>query len=321
MSRTIKLISICVIISLFTLSSSFYANSIKIESETNEYVNRKLDLVERTKNNFVQMSEREKKLRNAQIDELLGKMVAEQTDAYSIEKVINEYGVYLLETDTVESLYQPRSGISDVHLNAPIIFYDSYTNQWIVIGGGYWINDKWKDDISWWDYITKAEPYNWPAFLIPVGGTDALGVAFHNTSNPQGVLRQSCYVYLTDHNGWSDSNTYTSPAIGPSTAGTVIEFQPKVHDTYYYFTCPVMNKNNWLYRGRGFSIVARYNSAFANFSGSAQTIYVHTWHSTEVTSINIGFSGGSTFAFQTSVGIDVSCDNAWGTASQQETGF
>ncbi len=320
-----KIIKNCIVsllvISLFTLFTfSESINAIAIDNSL-DTVNEKQSLVDLTSHNYKHMSEVELDTRNNEIDSKIGEMIAEQENLEVIKEIMKKEGVYLLRTNLFESSSTRSIGSRDVHLNSPIIFYDSYTNQWIVAGGGYWINDNWQDDLSYWDWFSNPSDFTSEGALYNVGGTDALGIAFYNTQNPQGVARQSCYIYLTDHNGWNDSNTYTSPAPGSSTSATVIEFQPQVMDPNYWDNNWIWNKSEWKYRGRGFSITSRYNSAFANFSGTAQTIYVHTWNSTEITSISIGFSAGKDFSFGGSVGIDVSSNNAWGIASAQETGY
>ena len=264
----------------------------------------KNDLVQRTKSNFINMSITEKRNRNETIDKMLSKMVLEQEDIREIQKEMKEYDIFLLESEIIEYIDPSLTSNDNIIINAPTIWYDSQTDEWIVVGWGYWIDDSWKSHLRYWDWFRGGPKIN-------VGGTNAVGIVFYDTENSLGVARQSTFLNLTDLNEWRDDNTYRTPVIGASTIATIIEFQDQIYDPSYYKGRLRWNKSKWKYLGSGFSISTRYNSSFVNFTGTVATIYVHTGGDADIRSFILGEH----------IGIRLSGDIGWVITSQERTVF
>ncbi|MEA3572469.1 hypothetical protein U9M73_21305 [Paenibacillus phoenicis] len=193
-----------------------------------------------------------------------------------------------------ESLVSPSSQGSDVTLNKVLITYDAQTGYWFVAGGGSWKNNNWSADV--------------PTFLIPsvgdsknVGGMDAIGVTYYNTSGDYNASVISSLGYW--HDGEGNSVESNSPSEGNGKYGVAFEFQDKAIVTSVNY---VTGYYTYKYLGQGFSAVVTYNSNFTNWNGKARTFYAHTWSSTNISSISLN---GSNSGFGASVTFSSSSNN------------
>ncbi len=217
---------------------------------------------------------------NKNSDKILSKMIADGIEIKKIENEMEKYGIYLSDKIDNNSGNKPTSIEADIFLSSPTIWHDYVEDEWIVVGGGYWRNEKWKS------YITLREQL-FGNNHITIGGTDAIGIVFgdvpENVKN-SGIVRVSSFLYVTDDYRWHDFSN-TNPMPGPSTSATIIGFQPSIDKNSSSLT---FSDNLWRYRGQKFSICVRFNSSFSEYKGTAKTIYVHTWDNTNIRSHRIG---------------------------------
>ncbi|GAB2695351.1 coiled-coil domain-containing protein [Paenibacillus thermoaerophilus] len=205
--------------------------------------------------------------------------------------------VYMLEVPNQkkESGVTILSSGSDIYLNSVWITYDSITSRWTVTGGGYWNNTNWFNDgpSFWWGYVGETKN---------VGGVDAVGITYYNTSGTYNTAVISSLGYVTDHNGWSDY--LYNPSHGNGRYGVAFDFQDKMRVQKVGGLGP--SPDDFTYYGSGFSATITYDSNFTNYNGYARTMYAHTWDTTTINSI--GFSGGGG-----QYGVDIS----WSSSSNR----
>lgn len=248
--------------------------------------------------------------------EKLARMIAYGVDYNAIENEMEKHGIFLLNTVDADTPVQTSSD-DGLILISPTIWHDSSADEWIVVGGGYWQNNNWKSHVNWWEWFIGGN-------LIEVGGRDAIGIVFSDTDSNEDlskILRLECSLYLSDDNGWSRySNRMPFP--GRSTVATIIEFQPGIYDSTNHLL--FMDKNNWKYRANRFSIYIRFNSDFENFTGTAKTVYAHTWGNTGISYIRVGgvYVNSSKhenyFQVGDSVEIGLSGNKGWVISSKNE---
>lgn len=175
------------------------------------------------------------------------------------ETILNEletYGVFFFESSNQNSFVMPCSDISDVIVYAPEVYYNTSTQEWILSCAGNWLTDNWQ---------TEATSGN-------VGGYDAFGFNFINTSGSTNfnVKRYSAYLYDQNFLNYK----YTSISSNDNyTAGTVFKLQDTV------------NNNSYIgYRWVG---SCTYDKSFENYSGNVIGFYIHTWNNTSISSISV----------------------------------
>ena len=183
---------------------------------------------------------------------------------------MKNHGVFYYATSESSSL-QPTSDNSDAIAYAPEIYYNSPNKEWIVSFSGKWLNDNWQYDGSNGN----------------VGGTDAFGVYYRDTSGSTSVTvkRYAAYLYNDDYTLYkytsNSSNAY--PALG-----TIYKLQDYI--------------DNGNYVGDRWVGSCTYDSNFANFSGTAAAFYIHTWDQTSITSITMNSTpDGPTVSYTFSV--------------------
>ena len=253
------------LLSAFSISILLLGNlTVTISAESNfDVVEAKRALAEKHENDYLSLSSEQVQNRSKEIDKILLQLYAGSQSSEAIEEVMQRYKVYKLK---VPSGYEidPTSIPTDAGCNAASIYLDAATQEWIVVGGGWWNNENWFDD----------------GILGNVGGLDSVGIEFNGTyGSYDGVNVISSYGYMTDHHGTSITSEY--PSHGNGQYGAAFDFQDYVHilsDTYAYF-------------GDGYSALIRYNSNFANYHGNARVFYAHTWNSTTINNISFGLSG------------------------------
>lgn len=153
-------------------------------------------------------------------------------------------------------------------MNSVIIAYDQGNEDWIVTGGGYWINT---------NYLNDA-----PIVLVGsanVGGMDAIGFALMNTSGTTPTLL-SCSGYV--HNGFGGSIDLYNPANANSSNGLVFQFQDYVEK---------IDPFDSAYMGYGFAAQGVYSLNFYQYNGQARSYYAHSWNKNHINSIGVSTTG------------------------------
>lgn len=82
------------------------------------------------------------------------------------------FHIYALEE---QPIIVPRSSGADILMNNVIIMHDSYNNQWLVSGGGYWKTQNWLQDSAlggYWGPNVVGGTQN-------IGGLDGVGVILY----------------------------------------------------------------------------------------------------------------------------------------------
>lgn len=207
----------------------------------------------------------EAKEREKNIVDLVCKMQANVIDKSIACSELESIGVYELKAPVTknEAAIPYSTEPSNVKINDVTVLFDSYNNQWLVCGGGYW-----PDDSKW----IKDVPTNfWPSVgqQLNVGGYDGIGVKLYNTSGTYNTRVKRSYAYYSD--GDNDYYNY-NPMICEGRKGAFFEYQDKavVTATTGFFS-------SYKYIGKHFAAMVIYDSNFANFNGYARTNYIHTW--------------------------------------------
>lgn len=163
------------------------------------------------------------------------------------------------------------SSQNDVKINNVTVLYDSYAKTWSLVGGGYWLNDNWKNEISGNGNL---------------GGRDGIGIAITNLSgsSSHGLAPKQSYAYVHDGNG--NDMTVTNRTFANYEQGVFFEYQDSVSDNYFWSTPK--------YMGHGFSAAMIYDGdLFEAYNGRATTYYAHTWETSSITSIGASTTGFS----------------------------
>lgn len=213
-----------------------------------------------------------------EINKRLAKLTSEGVDPKSIAAEMENYGVFRLETPEEPSMKTAGIDNSSMTMNAPNIYYDSNTKQWIIIAGGYWKDDKWLDHVP----TVQSFPMN-------VGGRDGFGVGFTATGGKYETKVNSHYAYMSD--GQGNEISTTSRSDGDGRQGFGFQLQDYINKTCY---CPVYwppTTEKFSYIGKHFAGLARYDSKFESYNGVATTYYVHTYDESYISSIRFNVSG------------------------------
>ncbi len=244
-----------------------------------DIVKMKKDLVNKYKDKKVDMTEEVKKARREKINNELLELTANGIDIREIDQKMKEYGLIRLEVPQDSSnIYY--STASDITLNTPSIYYDYQANEWTVSGGGNWITNAWKYDSTAANQILCPASQN-------LGGVDSIGISLHDPSGTYNASMVDCQGYYSDGAGnytliqYADNNNYAQ--------GITFSYQDIITDS----TPMDSNWDDWKYKGKNFSALATYSSAFVNYGGNANTFYAHTWNSTTINSVTLGTSGAS----------------------------
>ena len=223
----------------------------------------------------------EAKEREKNIVDLVCKMQANVIDKSIACSELESIGVYELKAPVTknEAAIPYSTEPSNVKINDVTVLFDSYNNQWLVCGGGYW-----PDDSKW----IKDVPTNfWPSVgqQLNVGGYDGIGVKLYNTSGTYNTRVKRSYAYYSD--GDNDYYNY-NPMICEGRKGAFFEYQDKavVTATTGFFS-------SYKYIGKHFAAMVIYDSNFANFNGYARTNYIHTWSNAQIENVSFGANGDS----------------------------
>ncbi len=185
------------------------------------------------------------------------------------DEKLNPLGFYIYSYQ--EPDISLMSSQNDVKINNVTILYDSNDNTWSLVGGGYWLTDNWKKEISGNGNIN---------------GRDGVGIAITNLtgSSSHGFAPKESYAYV--HDGNNNSITVTNRTFANYEQGVFFEYDDYVSDNYFWSTPK--------YMGYGFSAAMIYdNDLFLAYNGRATTYYAHTWQSSSITSIGASTTGFS----------------------------
>lgn len=254
---------------------SFMGKSVSNASSF-DIVEAKQNLAAKYKDEKKNLSEDQISKRSKEMEDLLNHLYTSDTSKDEINKQLEEQGLVELEQPPV---IQPFSAGNDVSLNAPVIYFDKYTNNWYVTANGSWKNTNWFGDITnvWAGYVGETKN---------VGPTDAIGVTFFNTSGSYTTKVTSSSALITDGGSWTAS--YTNPKWGTGVNGTAFEIQDKIKLNRVPL---LISASDCSFLGKNFSVTITYDSKFSNYHGYARTLYTHTWSSTYIDSIKFGVSG------------------------------
>lgn len=214
-------------------------------------------------------------VRDSTVLDLICKIQTGEIDEQGALDTLESNGIYkLAQEDTESNVATPASTSSNVVLNMPSVYYDSYNNQWIVSGGGYWSNDNgWINDAGFGAFASEKN----------IGSEDIVGVVLYNTSGTYSTRVVRSYAYYSD--GTDESYNYNTLILNGQ-KGAAFEYQDKAS----------YENGTYSYMGKHFCALVVYDSNFSSFHGYARTYYCHTWSQAEVTSIAFGASGNeSTF--------------------------
>lgn len=160
--------------------------------------NRNYDIV-KAKHDLMKKAVLEEQLKNKPIElfnnkhnstqkeeDILLKMTAEGANEYEIESTMRNYGLYKLhipiKNSTNNRLTRSISS-SSMEMSTPNIYYDGRNQEWIVVGGGHWEDDDWLEHVPLiWKFLGNE------GSTVEVGGKDAFGIGFTNTSGTYAKL-------------------------------------------------------------------------------------------------------------------------------------
>lgn len=287
MKRTLKGIFSLLILGVLILNSTVaHASIIKsmdnvaLTNSVEMNVRAKQELAERYsanyKSNFKDSSEALK--RSDKALELITKISAGEINENEGISELETMGMYTLETETIPTMGKMAStpSYNDMFVNNVLVVFDSYNNEWIVSGGGYWSNCVYENNV----YTSSPQS---------IGGADGVGVRIYNTSGTYNSKILRSLVYASD--GGSRTYNGTSPTKISGTEGVYFYFQDSVLGYY--------NGGKWLnstYLGKHFSCAIVYDSNFKNFHGYAIAEYTHTFSSARITGV-----GFAPFSFNISI--------------------
>ena len=202
----------------------------------------------------------------SEIDKLMeaATFATTETELEKVRHELSQYGTYMYDSPVTA---HSRSFSGDVTLATPIIFYESWERTWTVTCGGNWKNG------NWWEQL-------WTAGVGNVGGVDAFGVGYTNSTHTykSSVVRASAYI--------TDSidelmETTSNRSDGDGSKGFGFRFQD------YSYTWP----DGVGYVGYKWYGSCTYDANFSSYNGVATAYYFHTYSRAEISSISFGVEG------------------------------
>jgi len=247
-------------------------------TKDSEYVISKKLLEKEHKAEKREFKEEEKLARQKELDSLILESLANGVDVELLDTRLEADNIYRLKSEEVVSI--KSVGSSDITFTTPYQYYDGATGEWVIVGGGYWKNDNWKNDASIWQQLTCPLRSN-------LGGTETIGLALHNVSGTYRASMVSAMGYYSDGSGYS--NYMYNPNNNNYEYGIMFNFQDEITDS----TPGDANWSDWKYRGKHFSALARYSNNFSAYNGNVNFFYGHTWSSVSVSSVTLSNTGAS----------------------------
>lgn len=299
---------------LATKSQDMVAEGQKVFDHSElDIVTGKKDLVETYKDNAVEMSEAELVQRAQYIESVIADLSSRGYDQDDIALELENYGVFRLNSPSVNSDNVLYSEPADVVSNQVSIFFDSLPQNWVVYGSGAWVNDNWFDDMPGGGWTSKGQIKN-------LGNFNAVGITYYNTSGRYDTRVVSSYANIMSDKGDENGNTWnlisTSPSSGDGQYGVSFQFQDKVKliGSPWQIVIP---KSDFSYLGASFNVMITYDKNFTNWNGNARAFYVHTWDEAVINKISFNVSGK-----EFGVEFDISNSNkSYPAFSNRDTSF
>ena len=211
------------------------------------------------------------KTSESEIDSLLEEVTfATGTERERLKDELADCGVYIYETERTSANVQPLSQTADVNVLAPTIAYEAALKEWTVTCGGNWKNGNWNEA------VVNGN----------IGGVDAFGVGYTNTSGTYNSYVVDAMAYITDQNQTETVRTDVR-SDGDGQKGFGFRLQDY--------------KNNNKYVGYKWYGSCTYDYRFGSYSGIATGYYVHTYSKGNITNVSFGLNGTTA-----GVGFDIS---------------
>lgn len=244
----------------------------------------------KAKNELVKLAEQKVKSGNiikkstGEINQMLLRLASEGVSEDTMAKEMEKYGVFKLNTPKEQMVTLTNVDQSDISMSTPMIYYDSNTSEWVVVGGGYWITNDWLEHVpSLWPGLgLEGEIYN-------VGNTNGFGVGYTSTSGTYNSKVNSVYAYMSDGEG---HEVYTTVrADGDGSKGFGFRLQDYIRLKKDMGLICEKTTEYFSYIGKHFAGLARYDSKFSSYDGVATSYFVHTYSSASISSVKFGVSG------------------------------
>lgn len=187
-----------------------------------------------------------------------------------------EHGVYKMEVvidNKYNNLIETRSTKLDVEFSTPSKYYDSQADEYVIVGGGHWVTDEWKNEGN----LSGADAY----YLCLMPDDDSKYKATMN----------KCVLHVSDDYHWSLDVTNGADNANYKN-GIYITFD----DTKLFYNANMYGlPDKWInsYSSYHFSVLARYSNAFKDYHGSLAFGYAHTWKDCVIDSFSLSNSGAS----------------------------
>ena len=200
-------------------------------------------------------------IRNKSIDKILAECYLND-ELSAAEALLKEFKVYKMDTDSfIEPLPYDNRKNWPVYLFTPDIYYDSVTNQWLVVSGGYWIEDEFWQIDSRVQIGGSSEKY--------VGGYDCIGFKNYEAAENEAYFTYDVCVMISDG---SDSIELTSLNNVDYRLGDFFCFRDYISANGYM--------------GKYFSVVVRSFDSFAETDIIPAMYYAHTCPGGELVEID-----------------------------------
>lgn len=223
-----------------------------------------------------------------ELDTLMEKATFATTEVEkeNIRQELAQYGVYMYDSPVIA---QPRSGTGDVTMATPIVFYESWEKTWTVTCGGNWKNTNWAEQILVGD----------------VGGDEAFGVGYTNSSNTykSSVVRASAYITDSANNKMVSTSNRSD---GDGSKGFGFRLQDYIYNT----------STTSEYVGYKWYGTCTYDADFGTYNGVATAYYVHTYSKAEISGVSFGIEGKTA-----GVSVDISSKSYSFTAYSNDKTF
>lgn len=293
-----SIIACLLILSFFLLSTTNVFAAPNLQSNNSDVVKAKHVLHDKYIKYYHKMSDSEYTKRSNEIDMKVAEMHNAGVSQDTIDKFLEKYHIYKLETTSNNEIVPLTTQQGDVHLDTVFIYFDSETNQWILSTEGYWFSES--------GPIQEASPVI--SADTNVGGRDTIGIVLTNTyGNYQGVALVGFISWWGDQ--YSTINYNYNASSNDYEKGACSEYQDYVHR----YTQSIDDEH---YVGKAFGVTLKYNSAFVNYNGNATTFYAHTYSSTQLTGVTFGVSGKIL-----GISFSMTPDEDWWRANSTNTQF
>ena len=192
-------------------------------------------------------------------------------------KLMNDAGLDIYSSTITVS--NTRSDADDVSLTNAMIVYSAILGTWTISCNGYWSN-------------LSAISNEIPFIFIPTVGTrkaigdhDLLAIEFLDVSGTTPHMTDSLLrVHLPNS---SEADYIRGPRDYHERYGVVYGYEDYIEIT----STSLFGGYSWIYYGKSFDIMVKYDYTFENFYGKARGLYVHTWSSASLNSISFSGSG------------------------------